>query len=328
MPANLVEIGDSAFARSLGAPNTRMTSLVIPEKVKTIGAMAFYNYQRLETVEVKSTVLKKPGEAAFGQDSHDAFSTEKEIELGDGSTETAIVGTSFLTPNEEIKVLFESGDNCYLGEVSPMVRDPENDVEPTCTAEGRYAYLFTFHGKTEPYYQERPALGHDYQFDRTVAPSCTTNQYDLYVCTHDATHTERRNMVENSALGHNYQVSKITNDIISESRDTIIEYTCQRENHDGSSPKVRTITIPGTTLKGNTTQSLSDLMLTQWPQITGGTLQWADGVNTGDDLVYQESTQGMLTYPVTFTSSIVQLANILVELQITVQVEKNRSGFP
>jgi hypothetical protein len=49
---------------------------------------------------------------------------------------------------------------------------------------------------------EHPALGHDYQFSSTVAPTCTTQGYDLYVCSRDAEHTEQRNTV--AANGHTW----------------------------------------------------------------------------------------------------------------------------
>ena len=45
-----------------------------------------------------------------------------------------------------------------------------------------------------------PAKGHQYQFSRTVAPTCTEKGYDLYVCANNETHTEKRNLTD--ALGH------------------------------------------------------------------------------------------------------------------------------
>lgn len=66
LPDSLVTIGDRAFMCSIDGDNKQLTSLTIPENVETIGASAFYGYTELTTVTVESTKLKKPGDAAFG----------------------------------------------------------------------------------------------------------------------------------------------------------------------------------------------------------------------------------------------------------------------
>ncbi len=45
-----------------------------------------------------------------------------------------------------------------------------------------------------------PAIGHNYAFSETVAPTCTVKGYDLYVCANNEMHTEKRNFTD--ALGH------------------------------------------------------------------------------------------------------------------------------
>lgn len=66
-------------------------------------------------------------------------------------------------------------------------------TKATCTEKGVMTYKCTDSGCTATKTVEIDALGHDYQFKETVAPSGETAGYDLYECTHDTSHTEKRN---------------------------------------------------------------------------------------------------------------------------------------
>lgn len=50
-----------------------------------------------------------------------------------------------------------------------------------------------------------PATGHNYEFSRTVAPTCTDKGYDLWVCTNNSLHTDKRNPVD--ANGHTESIT-------------------------------------------------------------------------------------------------------------------------
>lgn len=81
-------------------------------------------------------------------------------------------------------------------------------VAATCTTAGNIAYwqcsvcnkyFSDANGETEiTQAQTVIAAGHNYEFTRTVAPNleAQTDGYDLWTCTRDESHTERRNIVE------------------------------------------------------------------------------------------------------------------------------------
>ena len=68
-----------------------------------------------------------------------------------------------------------------------------------------------------------PATGaHDYQFTRNVAPTCTTDGYDLYTCSGCGA-TEKRN--SKPALGHKWDSGKVTTEP-TETTPGVRTYTC------------------------------------------------------------------------------------------------------
>lgn len=68
-----------------------------------------------------------------------------------------------------------------------------------------------------------PATGaHDYQFTRTVAPTCTAGGYDLYTCSGCGA-TEKRNPTD--ALGHKWDSGKVTTEP-TETAPGVRTYTC------------------------------------------------------------------------------------------------------
>ncbi|MDL2292872.1 InlB B-repeat-containing protein [Acholeplasma sp. OttesenSCG-928-E16] len=86
-------------------------------------------------------------------------------------------------------------------------------VAPTCEAAGTIEYwncsvcdknYSDAAGTTEVTNLVAPALTHDYVFTRTVAPDAVNqvDGYDLYTCSHDSSHTEKRNTVEWETLVH------------------------------------------------------------------------------------------------------------------------------
>ncbi len=62
---------------------------------------------------------------------------------------------------------------------------------PNCEEQGIVVYTNRATGETRIEYAA--ALGHDYQFSKTVSATYNEPSYDLYVCSHDKSHTEKRN---------------------------------------------------------------------------------------------------------------------------------------
>ena len=81
--------------------------------------------------------------------------------------------------------------------------------QPTCTEPGSANYTCNYeNGAAHPscnrtWTGEVSPLGHDYQKTSTVAPTCGAQGYDVYTCTHDSSHTEKRNY--KPALGHDWK---------------------------------------------------------------------------------------------------------------------------
>ena len=123
------------------------------------------------------------------------------------------------------------GENCYLGDVSPLTYLWTED--PTCEAAGRHCYAMTIGTTETEVYREIPALGHNYQLEEKVAASCETDSYHLYVCQNDEKHTERRNIgVDGKATGHEYKLINAENITMKTDVSTTLIWECQHENHD------------------------------------------------------------------------------------------------
>lgn len=280
LPEGIQTIGSHAFYRNLASPNNTLGSLTIPSSVKTIGDYAFYNYQQLATVTVNASVndgFEKPGTAAFGTAAYDAYDTTGDITDASGQVyEDISQGADFITQDEETAKLFVNGDNCYLGAVSPLTYLRTEDA--TCVNPGKHYYSMTIGSTAIEVYREIPALGHDYQFDRTVSASCETDTYDLYVCSRDSSHVESRNIQKGTATDHKYILKKVTNLTMQTGVSTMFEWECENVNHDDTRDtrdKTVTQTIEAATITGNTSQTIKDLKL---PEVDGGTLSWATEV--------------------------------------------------
>lgn len=270
LPDRLETIGNGAFTRQTDAPQHTITSLVIPEGVTTIGDHAFYNFTALETVTVLSKKLTRPDEAAFGDSQNNAFHKPGQIQVGD-KVFVGTVGTTFLVPEgvgEDYIEIFESGYNCYLGDQSPMKRYPAGDTEANCTTLGRLAYEFTFLDHKDYYYQDTPALGHNWGPERTHEATCETDRYTYHFCLRKDcdqdfdTTPQIINTDEDSRTGHNYQYSYAKNPAIVEGTETEFHYICQNKNHsdtEDDSPKDYALVLDGKTLQATTLMSLSDL---------------------------------------------------------------------
>lgn len=302
----LATIGNYAFGKNDAAPNTTMIGLTIPSSVESIGDHAFYNYKGLQTVTVlgkdnggaKESALKHVGDAAFGDADHNAYSTTTTIQdaVNPEIEYTGLVGTQFYLPKElkEKDHLFVNGETCYTGDISPLTFDLT--VPATCTTDGYNQYYQTVQDTTvsgEPlklHVQVKiPALGHDWDKENpvTVDATCTNNAYTYEVCKNDKTHHRTTEVVKNSALGHNYEVTDVDQPAINADNKTatIVTYTCknysvvpEKNKHDGQEPAQYQWTIPATTLEATTTDSLADIA-SQLPKPQGShaaSLEWAE----------------------------------------------------
>ena len=94
-------------------------------------------------------------------------------------------------------------------------------TEPTENEPGVRTFTCAVCGATRT--ETIPATGaHDYQFTRTVAPTCTADGYDLYTCSGCGT-TEKRN--SKPALGHKWDSGKVTTEP-TETAPGVRTYTC------------------------------------------------------------------------------------------------------
>ena len=306
MQEGLKTIGNYAFGKNDAAPNTTMIGLTIPSSVESIGDHAFYNYTGLQTVTVlgkdnggaKESALKHVGDAAFGDADHNAYSTTTTIQdaVNPEIEYTGLVGTQFYLPKELEKNdnLFVNGETCYTGNISPLTF--ELTVPATCTTDGYNQYYQTAQNTsvggealTLHVRVKIPALGHDWDKKNPVKvdATCTNNAYTYEVCKNDKTHHRTTGVVQNSALGHNYEVTDVDQPAINADNKTatIVTYTCknysvvpEKNKHDGQEPAQYQWTIPATTLEATTTDSLADIA-SQLPKPQGShaaSLEWAE----------------------------------------------------
>lgn len=357
LPEGLETIGSHAFYRNLATgTDSGFTSITIPSTVKTIGEYAFYNHRRLETVTVDATAaggFEKPGTAAFGTaPTNGAYSKTEDITVGDITYNNVSTGTQFLTQDKATADLFVSGENCFLGDLTPLKL--VETKEPTCTADGYNRYELTF---SDVVAGDNPAtvrldipidaLGHDYEKQEDTLPAtCTYPERYEYLCTNVANSLveeedcERPSYTENvpggkSALGHDYQVRATENLSISKDSagDAKITYTCEHYSteegqnlHDGPYDASYTWTIAKQTLTASTSHTLGELTLPT-PQGQGNTisakLEWAEGVNTTSPL-----EAGTHSYPVKLMIDRDIFPDYQVDgFEIEVQVDKIKLDF-
>lgn len=127
-----------------------------------------------------------------------------------GRTETICDNCGEVTATKEIPATGEhTWDN---GKVT---------TEPTENEPGVRTFTCAVCGATRT--ETIPATGaHDYQFTRTVAPTCTADGYDLYTCSGCGA-TEKRN--SKPALGHKWDSGKVTTEP-TETAPGVRTYTC------------------------------------------------------------------------------------------------------
>lgn len=310
LPNSLVTIGDRAFMCSIDGANRSLTSLTIPENVKNIGASAFYGYKALATVTVESTKLKKPGDAAFGDNEMSAYSGLQTV----GGEVIENAGTIFKTPNANITKLFVNYDNCYLGPISPLTLIEEDSYPAMCNKAGKNVYKYTYNNEEEKRLEETlPPLQPNYEKTEIISATCTRPAYYKRTCNQwfekdketgkwvQTTHIHNEAIPEESsdytaAKGHAYEVTAISNEgHITDAGGSQVTFVCQNachnETRDGSKKTVD-LTLTLTQQEATTLQKLSDITL---PALINGTLKWNDP-NTELDFA-----EGVQYFPVTFT---------------------------
>lgn len=279
LPSSLITIGERAFYRYNSSSDTGgFSSITIPSSVTKIGANAFSGHKSLETVtlehEDKENLTIADG--AFGTDTYTAHNYLDSITVGDITYEDVHMGTQFLTKNN-VGELLNNGVNCYLGDLKPL--EYERTVLPTCMVDGYYLYTMTLEnvstdGKPVTIETQIPIQhpGHDYEDMPDLPATCIYPKRTLKVCTNVkdglVKSCEAPRLIENipgsNALGHDYQVTNVTNPTISNnnSEDTVITYTCANAKyklHDGDVPAECSWKIAPVTLTASTSHTLKDL---------------------------------------------------------------------
>ena len=348
LPDSLKAIENSAFACGIDGDNDAITALTIPANVETIGDRAFYGFTAMATVVVESEVLKKPGDAAFGNNALSAYSGQQTLEDGMVLEDA---GTVFKTPSDAITKLFVSGDNCYLGAVSPLTLIEEESYPATCLRDGRNVYSYSYGGETKTLEETLTQLQPNYIGSKLVPASCTQSSYYVKTCdnyfeydeetkewvrtehTHDVLIKEGEEDYQ-APVGHAYEVTAINNNGQITNGGSQVTFVCKSGSHDAArdgSEKTVNLDLVLEVRQGDTLDRLSDISL---PALTNGTLSW----NSPDtELTYGEEVQ---YFPVTFKPNDVSYGYLVkngqlvtassvgeVQLQVGVQVEKVEIDF-
>ena len=352
LPSSLNTIGERAFYRyNSSSPTGGFSSITIPSSVTKIGANAFSGHKSLETVtlehEDKENLTIADG--AFGTDTYTAHNYLDSITVGDITYEDVHMGTQFLTKNN-VGELLNNGVNCYLGDLKPL--EYERTVLPTCMVDGYYLYTMTLEnvstdGKPVTIETQIPIQhpGHDYEDMPDLPATCIYPKRTLKVCTNVkdglVKSCEAPRLIENipgsNALGHDYQVTNVTNPTISNSNseDTVITYTCANANnklHDGDVPAECSWKIEPVTLTASTSHTLKDLE-SMLPAVTGveenmpyAHLEWNEDEVTQNALLKAGTPTYKVKLVVTGTQTTFPSYSD-ENFKITVQVDKIKLDF-
>lgn len=352
LPSSLITIGERAFYRYNSSSDTGgFSSITIPSSVTKIGANAFSGHKSLETVtlehEDKENLTIADG--AFGTDTYTAHNYLDSITVGDITYEDVHMGTQFLTKNN-VGELLNNGVNCYLGDLKPL--EYERTVLPTCMVDGYYLYTMTLEnvstdGKPVTIETQIPIQhpGHDYEDMPDLPATCIYPKRTLKVCTNVkdglVKSCEAPRLIENipgsNALGHDYQVTNVTNPTISNSNseDTVITYTCANANnklHDGDVPAECSWKIEPVTLTASTSHTLKDLE-SMLPAVTGveenmpyAHLEWNEDEVTQNALLKAGTPTYKVKLVVTGTQTTFPSYSD-ENFKITVQVDKIKLDF-
>lgn len=352
LPSSLITIGERAFYRYNSSSDTGgFSSITIPSSVTKIGANAFSGHKSLETVtlehEDKENLTIADG--AFGTDTYTAHNYLDSITVGDITYEDVHMGTQFLTKNN-VGELLNNGVNCYLGDLKPL--EYERTVLPTCMVDGYYLYTMTLEnvstdGKPVTIETQIPIQhpGHDYEDMPDLPATCIYPKRTLKVCTNVkdglVKSCEAPRLIENipgsNALGHDYQVTNVTNPTISNnnSEDTVITYTCANAKyklHDGDVPAECSWKIEPVTLTASTSHTLKDLE-SMLPAVTGveenmpyAHLEWNENEGTQNALLKAGTPTYKVKLVVTGTQTTFPSYSD-ENFKITVQVDKIKLDF-
>lgn len=352
LPSSLITIGERAFYRYNSSSDTGgFSSITIPSSVTKIGANAFSGHKSLETVTLEHEDKKKLiiENGAFGTDTYTAHNYSTDITVGDIKYENVSMGTQFLTKND-VGDLLNNGVNCYLGDLRPL--EYERTELPTCMVDGYYLYTMTLEnvstdGKPVTIETQIPIQhrGHNYKNMPDLPATCIYPKRTLKVCTNVENGLVKsceaprliENVPESKPLGHDYQVTNVTNPIISNNNlgDTVITYTCANAKdklHDGDVPAECSWKIEPVTLTASTSHTLKDLE-SMLPAVIGveenmpyAHLEWNEDEDTQNALL----KAGTPTYKVklVFTGTETTFPSYSDDgFKITVQVDKIKLDF-
>ncbi len=213
IPDGVKSIGDYAFSASNG-----IESVTIPSSVKSIGVGAFEYCTGLTSVVIPSGVTKIGREAFYGcqklkgvviPSSVTSIGEKAFYDCGYDFRDVAFGGTA--DEWDDIGYTFDSYSqpvNIHYNCTSLDGHYVQTErVEPTCTTEG-YAKYSCACGYE---YTETLTLEHNYVLVRTEAPTCTRHGYDLYKCSYCG--NEKKEYHDDVIKGHNYI-------------DTVVQPTC------------------------------------------------------------------------------------------------------
>ena len=220
-----------------------VTSIVIPDGVKSIGDYAFSDCDSIVSVTISSSVTSI-GYYAFSYcDSIVSVTIPGSVtNIGSGAFKGCSKLTNIVIPNsvtnigenalgysikdiafggtadewDDIGYTFDSGAQSVNVHYNCTTLDGHyvqtEKVEPTCTVDGYIKYRCACGYE----YTETLTLEHNYVLVRTEAPTCTAHGYDIYKCTYCG--NEKKEYHDDVIKGHNYI-------------DTVIQPTCTSDGY-------------------------------------------------------------------------------------------------
>ena len=213
IPDGVKSIGDYAFSASNG-----IESVTIPSSVKSIGVGAFEYCTGLTSVVIPSGVTKIGREAFYGcqklkgvviPSSVTSIGEDAFYDCGYDFRDVAFGGTA--DEWDDIGYTFDSYSQPVNIHYNCTTLDGHyvqaERVEPTCTTEGYAKYRCACGYE----YTEKLTLEHNYVLVRTEAPTCTRHGYDIYKCSYCG--NEKKEYHNDVIKGHNYT-------------DTVVQPTC------------------------------------------------------------------------------------------------------
>lgn len=188
------DMDDNSLSALTNDDKGSVTAVVIEDGVTGIGAKAFENCAKLESVAIPASVVKIGDNAFTG--------CEKLADVYYGGTEADAAEADFGTGN----TLLIGAKRVHYGVSADAVADhyAETVVEPTCLNKGYTLHKCTCETPYEYKSDVKAASGHVWDEGKvTKEPTCTEAGEKIYKCTVEGCEASRTEVI--AAVGHDYE---------------------------------------------------------------------------------------------------------------------------